>query len=331
MSDSRPRPVFDPSVPTRERALLAADPERLVAASLPAPPAPRLGAATIAARAVWIPVFAFFYGVLPGGWFRVFFLASLDDDTLLDGVFRWGRTALLAMMALPAVQILLILLGQGEAAAVLAAASFAGWTIGAIRHLSEPASARAARDYHGRYLLPADFDRPAAQLLLRAQQAVDAVLGSETHRAGLLDDIDNTVVLPRQEWEIAWALAEHTKLRRERRAQRPERLTPRVRALLEPQRRAMDLSVRAITERIEALETYARRASDADDAYHEWQVVERLPEQNARYRDLLARTVGHDLARDEIERLADDAQRAESVLRDSVGTALQAGRALALS
>ncbi|KAB2342634.1 hypothetical protein [Actinomadura rudentiformis] len=331
MSDSRPRPVFDPSVPTRERALLAADPERLVAASLPAPQAPRVGAATIVARAFWIPAFAFFYGVLPGGWFRVFFLASLDDDTLLDGVFRWGRTALLAMMALPAVQILLILLGQGEAAAVLAAASFTGWTIGAIRHLREPAAASAARDYHGRYLLPADFDRPAAQLLLRAQRAIDAVLGSESHRAGLLDDVDNTVVLPRQEWEIAWALAEHTKLRRERRAQRPERLTPRVLALLEPQRRAMDLSVRAITDRIEALETYARRARDADDAYHEWQVVERLPEQNARYRDLLARTVGHDLARDEIERLAGDAQRAETMLRDSVGTALQAGRALAVS
>ncbi|MFG2000293.1 hypothetical protein ACGFNU_14185 [Spirillospora sp. NPDC048911] len=330
MTDSRPRPVFDPSIPTRERAFLAADPERLVAASLPAPPAPRVGAATIVARVLWIPIFAFFYGVLPGGWFRVFFLASLDDDTLLDGVFRWGRTALIAMMTIPALQILLVLVGQNEAAAVLAAASFTGWTIGAIRHLREPASAQASREYHGRYLLPGDFDRPAAQLLLRAQRAVDAVLGSETHRAGLLDDVNNTVVLPRQEWEIAWALAEHTKLRRERRAQRPERLTPRVRALLEPQRRAMDLSVRAITERIEALETYARRARDADDAYHEWQVVERLPEQNARYRDLLARTVRHDLARDEIERLADDAQRAESGLRDSVGTALQAGRALTL-
>ncbi|GAA2580969.1 hypothetical protein SMC26_21095 [Actinomadura fulvescens] len=330
MSDSGPRPVFDPSVPTRERDLLAAEPGRLVAARLPAPRASRPGAATIAARAVWIPVFAFFYGVLPGGWFRVFFLASLDDDTLLDGVFRWGRTALLAMMAIPAVQILLILLGQGEAAALLAAAGFTGWTIGAIRHLREPASARAARDHHGHYLLPADFDRPAAQLLVRAQRAVDAVLGSETHRAGLLDDVDNAVVLPRQEWEIAWALAEHTKLRQERRDQRPERLTPRVRALLEPQRRAMELSVRAITDRIEALETYARRAHDADDAYHEWQVVERLPEQNARYRDLLARTVRHDLAREEIGRLADDAQRAEAVLRDSVGTALQAGRALTL-
>jgi hypothetical protein len=329
--DSRPRPVFDPLIPTGDRALLAASPERLVAASLPAPAAPRLSAATVVARSVWIPMFAFFYGVLPGGWFRLFFLASLDDDTLMDGVFRWGRTAMLAMMAVPAVQILLILLGQGEAAALLATVSFTGWVAGALRHLREAPVERSVREHHGRYLLPGDFDRSAARLLLRAQRAIDVVLGSAAHRAGLLDDVNNAVVLPQQEWEIASALAEHTRLREEQRAQRPERLTPQVRRLLEPQRRALELSAAAITARIEALETYARRARDADDAYHEWQVLQRLPEQNERYRDLLARTVGHDAASEEIHRLAEDAQCAESALRDSVGTALQAGKALSLA
>ncbi|MFI0349481.1 hypothetical protein [Actinomadura sp. 9N407] len=317
--DSRPRPVFDPDIPGGDRALLAAAPERLVPATLPAPPPPRPGLATIIGRAIWIPLFAFFYGVLPGGWIRVFFLASLDEDDLMDSVFRWGRGAVLAMMITPFFQILLILLGLGEAAALLAAASFTGWAAGAVRHVREPAAARAAREHHGRYLLPGDFDRPAARLLWRAQQAADAVLASEAHAAGLLDDARNEVALPEQEWAIARALAEHTRLRRERAAQRPERLSPRVRALLEPQRRALDLSVRSVTERVEALETYARHAREADDAYHEWQVMRCLPEQNARYRDLLAATVRDDLAREEIERLAADARRARSVLQGTSG------------
>ncbi|MEW2355054.1 hypothetical protein [Spirillospora sp. NPDC029432] len=312
--DSRPRPVFDPALPGADRALLAAAPERLVAATLPAPPAARPGAATIAVRAIWIPLFAFFYGVLPGGWIRVFFLASLDEDDMLDSVFRWGRGAVVAMMATPFLQIALILLGQGEAAVLLAAASFTGWVIGALRHVREPAATRAAREHHGRYLLPADLDRPAAGLLRRAQRAVDAVLASESHAAGLLDEAGNAVALPEQEWAIACALAEHTRLRRERAAQRPERLSPRVRAMLEPQERALGLSVRSVTERVEALEAYARQARETDDAYHEWRVVRRIPEQNARYRDLLAATVRDDLAREEIDRLAGDARRARAAL-----------------
>ncbi|WP_344588025.1 hypothetical protein [Actinomadura vinacea] len=322
--DGCPRAVFDPEIPAADRALLDTAPERLVAAHLPVPPRPRPGRATIAARVLWIPPFAFFYGVLPGGWIRAFFIASLDQDD--DNVFRWGRASMLAMMVTPAVQFALILLGQGEAAALLAAASFTGWVAGTLRHLREPAAARAARERHGRYLLPGDFDRPAARLLLRAQRASDAVLGSAAHTEGLLDDVENTVVLPRQEWAIASALAEQTRLRR---AERPERLSPRVRALLEPQRRALELSVASIVERIEALEAYAEHTRELDDAYREWEFVRRLPEQNERYRELLAATVRDDLAREEIERLDDGARTARDMLREAVGGAVRAGHALA--
>ncbi|MFC6878997.1 MULTISPECIES: hypothetical protein [Actinomadura] len=329
MSDEiRPRPVFDPALSGADRELLASAPERLVAASLPPPAPPRLSAAAVAGRAVWIPMVAIFYGVLPGGWIQAFLAVSLDEEDLMGGLLRWGRLPLLAMMIAPAVQIALILAGQGEAAAILAAVSFAGWSAGALAHLGEPAAARAARDHHGRYLLPADFDGPAARLLARAQRAIDAVLGSQSHRAGLLDDVNNAVVLPRQEWAIASALAEHTRLRRERRAQQHERLSASVRALLEPQQRALDLSVRSVTRRIEALEAYAGRAHDADDAYHESQILQGLPEQNARYRDLLAATAGDELAGVELRDLADDAQRVETALRATVKDALNAGQRL---
>ncbi|MER7547557.1 hypothetical protein ABTW95_31560 [Spirillospora sp. NPDC127506] len=328
--ENRPRPVFDPAIGGDDRALLAAAPERLVAACLPAPPPPRLRAATVLARLVWIPAFAVFYGVLPGGWLRMCFLASLDDDELLGGAVRWGRLPVLAMMLTPALQIILLLSGQVRAVAVLAAVSFAGWVIGALRHVREPAAARAAREHHGRYLLPADFDGPAARLLVRAQRAIDDVLRSQAHGAGLLDDVNNAVVLPCQEWAVAGALAEHTRLRRERLAQQPERLSPRVRALLEPQDRALELSVRSVTGRIEALEAYARRAREADDAYHEAKVLQGLPEQNARYRDLLASTVGDEMAGAEIRGLAEDARRAETALRERVTRALRAGHDLAV-
>ncbi|MEV4679080.1 hypothetical protein AB0K34_46180 [Actinomadura sp. NPDC049382] len=302
--EARPRPVFDPALGTEARALLAAAPDRLVPASLPAPPPPRLSAAAVVARLVWIPAFAVFYGVLPGGWLRLCFLDAPDDGELLGRAGRWGRLPVLAMMLTPALQVVLLLLGQVQAAAVLAGVSFAGWVAGALRHLREPPAARAAREHHGSYLLPADFDRPAAGLLVRAQRAVDAVLGSRANGAGLLDDINNAVVLPRQEWAIADALAEHTRLRRERRAQEPGRLSPGVRALLEPQDRALDLSVRSVTGRIEALEDYARRAAEADDAYHEALVLRGLPAQNARYRDLLAGTAADELASAEVRGMA---------------------------
>ncbi|WP_067462532.1 hypothetical protein [Actinomadura macra] len=328
--DSRPRPVFDPGIPEADRALLAGAPGRLVAAGAPPPRRARVSAATVVARLVWIPGFAFFYGVLPGGWLRLFFLASLDQDELLGGAMRWGRRPVLAMMLTPALQIVLILLGQPEAALALALASFTGWVIGALRYVREPAAARVARRYHGSYLLPADFDRPAARLLVRAQRAIDAVLGSRAHGAGLLDDVNNTVVLPRQEWSIAVVLAEHTRLRRERSAQQPERLSPGVRALLEPQDRALRLSVRSVTSRIEALESYACRAGEADDAYHESQVLSGLPEQNARYRDLLASTAGDAMAGAEIHSMAEDARRAETALRERITIALRAGHELAV-
>jgi hypothetical protein len=212
---------------------------------------------------------------------------------------------------------------------LLAAISFACWAAAAVRHLREPPAARAARDHHGRYLLPGDFDGLASRLLLRAQRACDAVLGSAAHRAGLLDGPGDAVVLPREEWAIAAALAEHTRLRRERDARRPERRSERLRALVEPQRRALDLAVGSIISRVEALEAYARQTRELDDAYLEWQAVQRIPAENERYRDLVAGTVRDDLARAELGRLAGDARRAVSVLRAETRRAARDGGALA--
>lgn len=44
----------------------------------------------------------------------------------------------------------------------------------------------AARAYHGRYLMDADFDVPARTMLRRVQDGIDSVLASEVLRAGLL-------------------------------------------------------------------------------------------------------------------------------------------------
>jgi hypothetical protein len=317
MTDDRyPRPVFDPDIPEGDRALLDAAPELLVAAHLPAPSRPRRGRAARAGRALWVPMIAFFYGVLPGGWIRLCFLAlDEEEDELVDAVFRWGGGAVAAMMITPVFQTALILTGLGELAVLLAAVSFACWVAIAVRHLREPDQARAARVHHGRYLLPGDFDRVASRLLLRAQRACDAVLGTAAHRDGLLDTTGNTVLLPREEWEIASTLAEHTRLRREEEASRPGRVSERLGALLEPRRRALDASVGAVIARVEALETYARRARELDDAYEEWRAVQDLPERHQRYLSLLAGIVLHDLGRKQIDRLAGDTRRAVTVLR----------------
>jgi len=331
MTDDRhPRPVFDPEIPREDRALLDAAPGRLVAAHLPAPSPPRLRPAALVGRALWVPMIAFFYGVLPGGWIRLCLLApGEEEDDLVDGVFRWGGTAVAAMMITPALQIALILLRLGEVAALLAVGSFTCWAVAAVRHLREPAAARAARVHHGRYLLPGDFDRVASRLLLRAQRACDAVLGSVSHRAGLLDDAGGPAALSHEEWAIASTLAEHTRLRRDQEERLPEHPSPRLRALVVPQRRALDASVGSVTARVEALEAYARRTLELDEAYREWQAVQRLPERNERYRELLAATVRDDLAREELGRLAGDARRVRAVLLEETRRASQDGETLA--
>ncbi|MEV0594914.1 hypothetical protein [Nonomuraea cavernae] len=185
-----------------------------------------------------------------------------------------------------------------------------------------------ARWYDGRYLLPEDFDAEAAAVLTRAQQAIGSVLRSHVNAEGLLDGARNAVMLPEQEWEIARLLAKLSALRAEHRELLARGVAPEVAAVVEPLEKALANSEAAVVTRVEALERYAGHVADAERAFHARSQIEELRSRLPRYEELLAESGADALAVPEIERLAEDADALEHVLRRSVSSAHEAFRYL---
>lgn len=181
--------------------------------------------------------------------------------------------------------------------------------------------AKALRRRQDRYLTVDAFDQPAAELLARVQQAADAVRDSTVIKEGLLDGIDTRVELPRQEWEIAQVLARQAKLRRDQEALT---LAPEVAAALEPLREKLNLSVEAVTRRVEALERYALRTREADAAYRACRQLEDLAAHAHEYDELLADTVRDDLAVPAIDRLTEQSDQLVETLQFRLAAASDA-------
>lgn len=307
-------PVIDPEVAERDRKLLLGDTEALHPPGTP-PRKPWFGGRTrqdVGLCLVHAPVW-----------------------TLLPGVVGWfygGRVRLVALAA----QVLVVGLAVAAALAGPGLGSFFLACGGAMPVVSgvllgrcgEGPAARLARSLHGRYVRPQDLSETEARLLRRAQQAVSAVLDSNVNRAGLLDDVRNTVTLPAQVWEIAQTLTQVQELRAEHEAV-TDREDPRIAGMLAAQAEALALATGSVTRRVDALEDYAARVRAADDALRQWETVQRLSERGEAYRELLARTVRDELAVTQIAELTAEARRVEEALRTSVSRARKAGLALA--
>ncbi|HUR04624.1 MAG TPA: hypothetical protein VM347_18915 [Nonomuraea sp.] len=185
-----------------------------------------------------------------------------------------------------------------------------------------------ARWYDGRYLLADDFDAEARLVLARAQRAIGSVLRSHVNAEGLLDDARNAVMLPEQEWEIARLLAKLAALRGEHKLLLSRGIAPEVAAVVEPLDRALANSEAAVVARVEALERYAGHVAEAERAYHARSQIEELRARLPRYEELLAESGADALAVPEIEKLAQDADDLERLLRKSVSSAHEAFRYL---
>jgi hypothetical protein len=316
------RPVVDPALGDEERDLLAGAAEGLVPAAEPLPAQPRRGGRTRADAVLAVPA-ATLCGFLP-----VVALPLLLGRRLgpAPGVLaQAGVVAALWWGGLTA----FLLTGTGLQVVSYAVLYGAGCGMDEVQRL--------ARRRHGRYYLAEDFGTATLRDLVghslrrqmeRAQAAVTTVLESEVNRAGLLDDVANAVTLPAQEWEIAQALAELTRLARQVRSVAGDTAaSPRVLEVLEPQKQALRLSAEALERRVVALERYAEHTRAADRAYREWRAVQELEELGDDMRELLVRTVRDDLAVAEIDGLADRARLQE--LQRVLGEARQAGLVLA--
>jgi hypothetical protein len=181
--------------------------------------------------------------------------------------------------------------------------------------------ARELSKRRDRYLTPQDFDDEGRALMARVQKAVDTVRDSRVNQEGLLDTVDNAVTLPRQEWEIAQVLARQSKLRIEQ----DEADLPEVQAVLRPFKQKLDLSVQAVTRRVEALERYAELTKAADEALIAQRRLEALAARSHEYDDLLADTVRDDLALPAIERLTEQSDELVRTLRNRLAEAAEAG------
>jgi hypothetical protein len=185
--------------------------------------------------------------------------------------------------------------------------------------------ARELERRRDRYLTPEDFDDEGRAMLARVQAAVDAVRDSQVNREGLLDAVDNAVTLPRQEWEIAQVLAKQSKLRAEQDEMAATETLPEVAAALRPLRDKLDVSVEAVTRRVEALERYAERARAADEVLRAQRHLEAIAERAHEYDELLADTVRDDLALPAIERLTEQGDELVRTLRERLAKAAEAG------
>ncbi|MFK4086895.1 hypothetical protein ACI2LF_22490 [Kribbella sp. NPDC020789] len=287
-------PVFAPGVPEAVRRLYEHRPELFVPADAPRPKrqtwwsvAP---ANTLGQLLVWL-------AVCVGGWILALIVMAA---TLPTEVAAWASLVLAGIAVLATGGVL-------------------------VKSMLEDRSHKAVRVQHGSYLLPADFDDAAARLLGRAQRSVKTVLEATVTRRGLLDDMQNELVLPEQLWEIAQVLREQTVLRARQRDIARGMATAELDTVLGPQRRALALSVQAIERKVDLLENYAHRVRSADAALR----AEAALADGDRYIELLARTepVGDTTL---VQGFADEASALRDTFTRSINAARDAGRTLAL-
>ncbi|MEU5425831.1 hypothetical protein AB0H73_09510 [Streptomyces olivoreticuli] len=163
---------------------------------------------------------------------------------------------------------------------------------------------RRVLDARQHYVLPEDLEDDARKLLARAHNAIRSVSRSAMHREDLIDRLRNERLLPAQEWDIAAALRDYSRLVR----QEPKKPTSeKITDLLAERRRRLKLSRNGITCRVLALEVYARMVAEADRQYAELQQVQQLADGDEEVRELLARTARDALAVAEIESMTSQA------------------------
>ncbi|MFJ2875430.1 hypothetical protein [Streptomyces sp. NPDC087298] len=170
--------------------------------------------------------------------------------------------------------------------------------LGALETTSHNRTVRVLAEARKRRVQPTELNDDARTLMARAQQAQRTVLTSSVHRSDLIDRQYNELALPQQEWEIAEALREYSRLAN---AEPEDPRGSEVAALLGIRRKALRTSLDGIARRVLALETYADQVTEADNHYRELQQIQQLANGNDDVLDFIARTARDDLAVAEIE------------------------------
>jgi hypothetical protein len=191
----------------------------------------------------------------------------------------------------------------------------------------------AAVAYRRRYVVP-ELDLHGDELARwqRASQAARSIRASEAVCLGLINSVEVATVLPYHLWDIAERLALLSGPERRQSAllRDLDASDPDVQVVLEPQRRAHELTVADIEQRIGRLEEFAALASSADAARKRRRALEELAALNADYEDLLVRLGDAENALAVTGRPAGELRAMAAEADDAVRRANEAGRALVI-
>ncbi|MEV0620751.1 hypothetical protein AB0I81_46020 [Nonomuraea sp. NPDC050404] len=183
---------------------------------------------------------------------------------------------------------------------------------------------RLAREHANQYILPEDLDRPCQMLLRRAQNAVEAIMGSQVHKAGLIDSIDNQVSLPEEIWQISQRLRKLSSMHAEQGRIIPRELPSGMEDAFKPYTTALDAAWTSLSRRVRHLEKYAKQVLKADKVYHAHLRLEALAAKTPEYQQLIAETVRDELAHERIRELSDQAAHVRKLFEESILQARQA-------
>ncbi|WP_346113556.1 hypothetical protein [Nonomuraea maheshkhaliensis] len=183
---------------------------------------------------------------------------------------------------------------------------------------------RLAQAHAERYILPEDLDYPCQMLLRRAQNAVEAIMNSNVHKAGLIDTIENRVSLPEEVWQIGERLRRLSSMHAEHGKLIPRELPPGMEDAFKPYTSALDAAWTSLSQRVRHLEKYAKQVLKADKVYHAHQRLERLAAKTPEYQQLLAETVRDEMAHERIRELSDQAAHVRKLFEESILQARQA-------
>ncbi len=105
---------------------------------------------------------------------------------------------------------------------------------------------------------------------------------------------------------------------------------PMTDAVIKPQQKALEMALESVRSRVVNLEYYASTVKAVDVAYKDWIGAQKAEQLNARFRELVIKTVEDELAVKELTRLTQATGAAEQAFRHSVQEANLAAETLAL-
>ncbi|GAA1085860.1 hypothetical protein [Nocardiopsis metallicus] len=177
--------------------------------------------------------------------------------------------------------------------------------------------------YRDRVLLPEDISAADHGLLVAVQQTIDKVTDARVELGGsggsdTLDTARGLAVLREQEWRIASLLARQRELRREYIRRWQQASSPRVREVLEPQRRHLIAVEGHIRVRVDQIVEYGRLVEASVLAHREWEQCQEALDSMDAYTDLRAEASLMSVHSAEVAELADTAEVARRVRDESV-------------